>query len=116
MKSGQGKSIANLRHANTSENLAGAADGVRRSNSNLAIPEHQMEDTSQEDPVSSAALQVEDNAPMNEQCNLGESTLQSTVHISHSNMIDQNMALVLSDFLSHPTAHLPRDQTTEIER
>ena len=52
---------------------------------------------------------------MNEQCNLGESTLQSTVHISHSHMIDQNM--VLSDFaMAHPSAHLSRETTTEIER
>ena len=55
------------------------------------------------------------DANINEQCNLGESTLQSTVHISHSNMIDTNM--VLSDFaLAHPSAHLSRETTTEIGR
>ena len=49
-----------------------------------------------------------------ERCNLGESTLQSTgVHISHSNMIDNN--IVLSDFATaHPSAHLSREETTEI--
>lgn len=48
---------------------------------------------------------------------MGESTLQSTVgvHISHSNMIDANM--VLSDFAqAHPSAHLSRETTTEIQR
>ena len=51
------------------------------------------------------------------QCNLGESTLQSTagVHISQSNMIDTNM--ILSDFAQvHPSAHLSRETTTEVQR
>jgi len=48
-----------------------------------------------------------------EQCNLGESTLQSTVHISATNMIDTNM--ILSDFaMAHPSANLSRSETTEI--
>ena len=46
---------------------------------------------------------------------LGESTLETTAHISQSNMIDSNV--ILSDFASsHPSAHLSREKTTEVER
>ena len=46
---------------------------------------------------------------------IGDSTLETTAHISQSNMIDSNV--VLSDFASsHPSAHLSREKTTEIER
>ena len=46
---------------------------------------------------------------------IGESTVETSAHISQSNMIDANV--VLSDFASsHPSAHLSREKTTEIER
>ena len=49
-----------------------------------------------------------------QQCNLGDSTLQP-VHISQSHMIDTNM--VLSDFsMMHPSLHLSRATTNDIQR
>jgi hypothetical protein len=52
---------------------------------------------------------------LSSQCRIGESTLETSAHVSQSNMIDSNV--VLSDFAnSHPSAHLSREKTTEIER
>lgn len=101
------------------------ASNIGRPNSRLEDPEHQMEGVEPQAEVAHNANQLmnscfQDNRnnteAMDERCNLGESTLQSTgVHISHSNMIDNDM--VLTDFASaHPSAHLSREETNEIQR
>lgn len=67
-----------LKHAATSDNVM-----VNRPSSSLeGCNEHQMLDEEQ------LTGEFQEQQEVTEACNLGESTLQSTVHISHSNMID----------------------------
>ena len=81
---------------------------------NLNYPaELQMED---EEADENCAQDLNNNEEMitDQQCNLGDSTLQP-VHISQSHMIDANM--VLSDFsMVHPSLHLSRATTNDIQR
>ena len=45
----------------------------------------------------------------------GDSALDTTANMTQSHMIDSN--IILSDFASsHPSAHLSREKTTEIQR
>ena len=84
-------------------------------------PDQQMEDDEQvpddenEQNFSGIPNQEEDMINSEQyQCNLGESTLQPC-HISQSNMIDANM--ILSDFgMTHPSLHLSRETTNDIQR
>lgn len=74
-----------LKHAATADNVM-----VNRPSSSIeACNEHQMmEDEPLLGDSSEFQQQTNNASELTEQCNLGESTLQSTVHICHSNMID----------------------------
>ena len=89
-------------------------DNKSRRGKSLNYPaELQMED---EEADENDAQDFNNNEEMitDQQCNLGDSTLQP-VHISQSHMIDTNM--VLSDFsMMHPSLHLSRATTNDIQR
>ena len=95
-------------------NLFPAHNNKSKRGKSLNYPaELQMED---EEADENDAQYLNNNEEMitDQQCNLGDSTLQP-VHISQSHMIDTNM--VLSDFsMIHPSLHLSRATTNDIQR
>ena len=62
-----------------------------------------------------AAIHGSANEEMTEQCNLGESTLRSNAHVSESLILGQGIEIANFEG-AHPSLHLSRETTTEIER
>ncbi len=88
---------------------------TNRSNSRQpGNPEHQMVD---EDVMAGAsAMQFSANQEMAEQFNLGDSTLRSNAHVSESQILSNSTAAIQAFTFSHPSLHLSRETTTEIQR